>query len=81
MQTASLRARQDISKANQDATTLQNDRDTNIAQDRQQVEADMQEVDLKIAMYRDLMTEAEFYDLLSYLLASQQPAAAATPSE
>ena len=49
MQTASLRAKQDIAKATQDATTLQNDRDTEIAQDRQQAEADIEEVTLKMA--------------------------------
>ena len=58
METASLRAKQDIAKATQDATTLQNDRDTEIAQDRQQAEADIEEVTLKIAMYTNLMTEA-----------------------
>ena len=41
METASLRAKQDIAKATQDATSLQNDRDTEIAQDRQQAEADL----------------------------------------
>ena len=58
METAALRAKQDMSKATQDATNLQSDRDTEIAQDRQQAEADIQELDLKIAMYRDLMSEA-----------------------
>jgi exopolysaccharide production protein ExoF len=58
METAALRAKQDISKATQDAATLKNDRDTGIAQERQQAEADIREVDLKIAMYRDLMGEA-----------------------
>ena len=51
METASLRAKQDISKAEQDATTLQSDRDTEIAQDRQQAEADIQQLDLKMRMY------------------------------
>jgi exopolysaccharide production protein ExoF len=58
METASLRAKQDIAKATQDATSLQNDRDTEIAQDRQQAEADIEEVSLKIGMYTNLMTEA-----------------------
>lgn len=58
METASLSAKQDISKATQDATNLQSDLDTDIAQQRQQSEADIQEVELKMAMYRDLMTES-----------------------
>ena len=58
MQTATLRAKQDIAKATQAATTLQNDRDTQIAQDRQQAEADIDEVTLKMAMHMNLMTEA-----------------------
>ncbi len=58
METAMLRAKQDISKATQDATDLQNERATDIAQERQQAEADIQTLDMKIAMYRDLMSEA-----------------------
>jgi exopolysaccharide production protein ExoF len=58
MQTASLRAKQDIAKATQDATTLQNDRDTQIAQDRQEAEAAIEEVTLKMATNTSLMTEA-----------------------
>ena len=58
METASLRAKQDIAKATQDATALQNDRDTEIAQDRQQAEADIEEVTLKMGMHTNLMAEA-----------------------
>lgn len=58
METASLRAKQDISKATQDATNLQNDREAEIAQERQQAEAEIEGLSLKIAMYKDLMTEA-----------------------
>ena len=58
METASLRAKQDIAKATQDATTLQNDRDAEIAQDRQQAEADIEEVTLKMGMHTNLMAEA-----------------------
>ena len=58
MQTASLRAKQDISKATQDATNLQNDRESEIAQERQQAEAEIEGLSLKIAMYKDLMAEA-----------------------
>jgi polysaccharide biosynthesis/export protein ExoF len=70
METAQLRAKQDISKATQNAITLQSDQDTQIAQDRQQAEADLQQVELKIAMYRDLMSEATNLD----------PAAALSPT-
>lgn len=58
LETASLRAKQDISKATQDATNLQNDRDTEVAQSRQQTEADLQELNFKMGMYSGLMTEA-----------------------
>lgn len=58
METASLRAKQDIAKATQDATSLQNDRDTEIAQDRQQTEADLDALVMKMGMYSGLMTEA-----------------------
>ena len=58
METASLRAKQDIAKATQDATALQNDRDAEIAQDRQQTEADIDEVTLKMGMHTNLMAEA-----------------------
>ncbi|WP_379073255.1 polysaccharide biosynthesis/export family protein [Mesorhizobium sp. UC22_110] len=58
LETASLRAKQDISKATQDATKLQNDRDTEVAQSRQQTEADLEEMGFKVGMYSGLMTEA-----------------------
>jgi exopolysaccharide production protein ExoF len=58
LETASLRAKQDISKADQDAASLRNDSDSEIAQTRQQTEADLQAVELKMQMYRDLMAEA-----------------------
>jgi exopolysaccharide production protein ExoF len=58
METAALRAKQDISKASQDATNLQNDREAEIAQERQQAEAEIEGLNLKIAMYKDLMAEA-----------------------
>jgi exopolysaccharide production protein ExoF len=57
METASLQAKQAISKASQDATNLQTDRATQIDQDRQQAEADLREAELKMQMYRDLMGE------------------------
>ncbi len=58
METSILRARQDISKATQDAANLQSDRDAEVAQGRQQAEADIEALNLKIAMYKDLMGEA-----------------------
>jgi len=58
METASLRAKQDIAKATQDATSLQNDRETEIAQSRQQTETDLNQIDVKMSMYAGLMTEA-----------------------
>ncbi|MEI5681458.1 MULTISPECIES: polysaccharide biosynthesis/export family protein [unclassified Mesorhizobium] len=62
METASLRAKQDISKATQDAADLQSDRDTEIAQDRQSTEADIEGLSLKIGMYKDLIAEALSHD-------------------
>lgn len=57
-ETAALRAKQDISKATQDATTLQNTRDAEISQQRQEAEAGIEALDLKMTMYKDLMGEA-----------------------
>jgi exopolysaccharide production protein ExoF len=58
MDTAVLRAKQDIAKATQDAISLQNDRDTEVARDRQQTESDLDALNLKMGMYSGLMTEA-----------------------
>ena len=58
MDTAVLRAKQDIAKATQDAIALQNDRDTEVAQSRQQTEADLDAMNLKMGMYSGLMAEA-----------------------
>ncbi|MGN6584971.1 MAG: polysaccharide biosynthesis/export family protein [Rhizobiaceae bacterium] len=58
METAQLRAKQGISQAEQDAANLQNDRESEIAQDRQQDEAELRAVALKLSMYKDLMAEA-----------------------
>jgi exopolysaccharide production protein ExoF len=58
METAQLRAKQSISQADQDAANLQNDRASEIAQDRQQDEAELRAVELKLSMYKDLMAEA-----------------------
>lgn len=58
METAVLRAKQDIARATQDAISLQNDRDTEIARDRQETEASLDELNRKLGMYSGLMTEA-----------------------
>jgi exopolysaccharide production protein ExoF len=57
METAQLRAKQSISQADQDAANLQNDRESEIAQDRQQDESELRAVELKLSMYKDLMAE------------------------
>lgn len=58
METASLRARQDLSKATQDQTTLQQDRETEIAQNLQQTESDIDTLGIRIGMFQALMEEA-----------------------
>lgn len=58
METAALQAKQDINEAEQNATTLVNDRDTEISQNLQDTEADIEALSLKIDMYRSLMAEA-----------------------
>jgi exopolysaccharide production protein ExoF len=65
METASLQAKQDISKADQDAASLRNDFASEVAQTRQQVESDLTAVTLKMDMYRDLMAEAAQNDPLA----------------
>jgi exopolysaccharide production protein ExoF len=57
-ETAILQAKQDISKATQDAINLENSRDAGLAIRMQQVEADLVETNLKMDMYRGLMSEA-----------------------
>lgn len=56
--TNSLRAKQDITKATQDEITLRNERAANLAQELQQVEGDLEQINLKIAQYGNLMSEA-----------------------
>ena len=58
LDTAALRAKQDINKAGQDATNLGNDRAAELAAQRQQAEADIAGLTLKIEMYQGLMAEA-----------------------
>lgn len=58
METAKLRARQDINRAERDAATLLDDRKSEIAQQLQETEAQIESLNLQIAMYRGLMAEA-----------------------
>jgi exopolysaccharide production protein ExoF len=67
--TASLKAKQDVSKANQDEITLRNDWDAQLAQELQNTEAELDKLSLKQITSRDLMTEA----LLQSADASQTP--------
>jgi len=65
--TASLKARQDVSKASQDETNLKNDWDAQLAQELQNTERELDTIALKLGTSRDLMAEA-----------MMQPAEAAT---
>lgn len=56
--TASLKARQDINKAGQDETNLRNDWDAQLAQELQNTERELETNTLKLGTSRDLMTEA-----------------------
>jgi exopolysaccharide production protein ExoF len=76
METASLRAKQDASRAVQDANTAQNNHATDIAQDRQQTEAELEQVEVKIAMNRELMSEAVSRDPTVALSAGGTPGTA-----
>ena len=69
--TASLKAKQDVSKANQDETNLRNDWDAQLAQELQNTEAELDTLALKLTTSRDLMTEA----LLQSADAAQTPQA------
>jgi exopolysaccharide production protein ExoF len=56
--TNSLKAKQDISKANQDEITLRNDWDAQLAQELQNAEAQLDELYLKLETSNSLMAEA-----------------------
>jgi len=58
LDTAMLQARQDISKADQDAIALQKTLESDIAVERQQVEAELAQAGVKLDMYRGLIAEA-----------------------
>lgn len=56
--TSSLRAKQDINKATQDETNLQNDWDAALAQELQNTEQELDTLALRLGTSRDLMSEA-----------------------
>lgn len=56
--TATLKAKQDVSKAAQDETDLKNDRDAQLAQELQNTERELDTIALKLGTSRDLMAEA-----------------------
>jgi exopolysaccharide production protein ExoF len=56
--TNSLKAKQDINQANQNEITLRNDRDSQLAQDLQNTQTQLDELELKIGTSTALMSEA-----------------------
>ncbi|MGF7007606.1 polysaccharide biosynthesis/export family protein [Aminobacter sp. BE322] len=58
LETAALRAKQDISKAEQDAIDLRNDTESELAVERQKVVAELNAVTLKARMQKGLISEA-----------------------
>lgn len=58
LETNSLRAKQEINKATRDATDLDNSRQAELANEMQATQAALDETDLKLSMYKNLMTEA-----------------------
>ena len=56
--TNSLKAKQDISKANQDEITLRNDWDAQLAQEKQSADAQLDQLNLKLTTSNSLMAEA-----------------------
>lgn len=58
LETSILRARQDISKAKQDEINVRNTLESEIASERQEVEAGLKEAQLKMDTYRALISEA-----------------------
>ena len=55
--TASLKAKQDISKANQDEITLRNDWDNQLAQEMQDTDTELETLQLKLSTSESLMQE------------------------
>lgn len=58
LETAMLRAKQDISKAEQDAIDLKNDNESELAVERQKVVAELNAVTLKLGTQKGLISEA-----------------------
>ncbi|HTV70457.1 MAG TPA: polysaccharide biosynthesis/export family protein [Rhizobiaceae bacterium] len=58
LETSILQARQEISEAQQDEIELRNTVESDIAIERQQVQATLKETTIKIEMYRNLVAEA-----------------------
>jgi polysaccharide biosynthesis/export protein ExoF len=56
--TATLKAKQDLNKAQQDETTTRNDWDAQLAQSLQDTEADLEEGAIKLSISRSLMSDA-----------------------
>ncbi|KXF77053.1 sugar ABC transporter substrate-binding protein [Paramesorhizobium deserti] len=58
LDTAALRAKQEINKATRDETDLENSRTAELANGMQATQAALDETELKLSMYKNLMTEA-----------------------
>ncbi|MCP9229067.1 polysaccharide biosynthesis/export family protein [Mesorhizobium sp. M0833] len=74
-ETAILTAKQSISKATQDAIDLENTQNSSLATDRQQTEADLNEVTLKLNMEKALMSEALSGSPMPQFYGNNEPAA------
>ncbi|TIX66999.1 MAG: sugar ABC transporter substrate-binding protein, partial [Mesorhizobium sp.] len=73
-ETAILTAKQSISKATQDATDAENTLRSSLASDRQQVETDLKEAELRVGMQKGLMTVASDPATQAAMTNSDQPA-------
>ncbi|MDI7862053.1 polysaccharide biosynthesis/export family protein [Rhizobiaceae bacterium n13] len=78
--TASLKAKQEVNKAGQDETNLKNDWDAQLAQELQNTEQELDTLALKLGTSRDLMTEALSQSAQSASLARDAGAASITYS-
>ncbi|MCM2473500.1 sugar ABC transporter substrate-binding protein [Rhizobium sp. CG5] len=76
--TSKLRARQDVSEANQDEIKLRNDWDAQVAQELQNTESELDKIDLKLGTSRDLMAEAMMQSTEAAALKANASAAAIT---
>ncbi|TIW74038.1 MAG: sugar ABC transporter substrate-binding protein, partial [Mesorhizobium sp.] len=73
-ETAILTAKQSMSKATQDATDAENTLRSSLASDRQQVETDLKEAELRVGMQKGLMTVASDPATQAAMTNSDQPA-------